>query len=253
MGHNKQMSYRAILLAWASFISLIFIILTLAFSTTIYQEKSQAEIRHNQFMSTSKTKSIKTPNTIELKSTIGELEPTKVQTGIYIERIHDFSIKKNHWLVDFYIWFNWQGSKVNPNENFQIVNGEILKKTKTHEDISGNNNFARYLVQASVSKFFDTALFPHDNHLLTLIIEDKDKKIDQLEFIADNKSSALSSRVKIPGYKIYQNKIVVKEHSYKTNKGSPTLDQSDFSTFSQVIYGIWIKQAGWGYYIKLNT
>ena len=77
-----------------------------------------------------------------------------------------------------------------------------------------------------------------DDHLLTLRIEDAAHEIHTQIYIPDQDGSALSSRVKIPGYAIKRTDIVEKKHSYKTRRGDPRFANDDQATYSQLIYGI---------------
>ena len=104
---------------------------------------------------------------------------------------------------------------------------------------------------AKKTKFFDVTRFPRDDHLLVIRIEDNTHQVHQLRFVADTQASDLSSRVAIPGYKICNSEIIVKPHSYKTNRGDLRLPEDYKATYSQLVYGIWIARPDWGLYIKM--
>jgi hypothetical protein len=83
------------------------------------------------------------------------------------------------------------------------------------------------------------------------LIEDTKRQYFDLTYVPDANGSAISSRVKIPGYQIYSKILVEKGHSYKTRRGNLRLPESYKSTYSQLAFGIGIKRASWGLYLKM--
>ncbi len=177
--------------------------------------------------------------------------PEKVKIGVYVDRIVALSMKDSSWTVDFYIWFKWTNDDLKPGEAFQVVGGEIQKSSLEDEKVINGEHYAMYRVIAKITKAFNTSRFPRDDHLLTIHIEDAHHPFYQVEYIADTENSTYSSRVAIPGYTIYDQSTVVKLHSYKTNRGDPALPAGYKDTYSQFIYGLWIKRPTWGLHIKM--
>ncbi len=177
--------------------------------------------------------------------------PADVKVGIYVDRIAALSMKESYWTVEFYIWFTWKNDDWNPGETFQVVGGEISKSTLIEEKPVNGEHYALYRVIAKITKSFNTTRFPRDDHLLTIHIEDTQRPFYQLRYVADEVNSSISSRVSVPGYKIYDQTAVVKQHPYKTTRGDPDLPEGYKDTYSQFIYGIWIERPGWGLHIKM--
>jgi hypothetical protein len=75
--------------------------------------------------------------------------------------------------------------------------------------------------------------------------------MEGLTYVPDKENSSLSSRVTLPGYRGYQTSIVIQPHAYKTTRGDPRLAQQKPATFAQLIFGIWIKREGLGFYLKV--
>ncbi|MCS6976400.1 MAG: hypothetical protein NZM31_05240, partial [Gemmatales bacterium] len=93
--------------------------------------------------------------------------------------------------------------------------------------------------------------FPCDDHLLTLAVELPSLPRHELMFVPDQQGSAVSSRVRIPSYTIWQVVVLEKPHSYQTNRGDPRLALGSRSTYSQLRMGIEIRRSGWGMFVKL--
>lgn len=210
-----------------------------------------AEKLHDDRIAADRFEAEKTRPVVDEKK-LAQLDPVKVKTGIYIERIIELSLPDASWMVDFYIWFHWSDGQVNPGKNFQVVDGEIIEKPElVKQSQQGDIHYQLYRVKAKMTKFFNTSRFPRDDHLLTIKIEDRENHIYSLRYEPDTENTAYSSRVRLHGYEIYKDRLVAKPHSYKTSRGDSSSAVQQQDTFSQLIYGIWIKRPGWGNYTKM--
>ena len=174
-----------------------------------------------------------------------------VEAGIYVDRIPKLSMPDTIWSVDFYLWFRWWDETIHPGKDFQVIDGEIVTQELKAEFELDGTRYALYRVVARVSKFFNVSRFPRDDHLLALRIENAKHPIGEMILVPDVPGSAVSSRVQIPGYEIYDSALVQKPHSYKTTRGDPRLANEHKATYSQLVYGISIKKPGWALYIKM--
>jgi hypothetical protein len=177
--------------------------------------------------------------------------PREVRVGVYVDRIPQFSIIDSSWTADFYVWFNWEGADLDPGETFQIVNGDIAAKRQLEKTNVGNRYYALYRVTGTITKSFDVARFPRDDHMLTIGIEDTVNQSYQLRYVADEKGSDVSSRVTVPGYGVRSHQASVRPHSYKTSRGNPGLPTSYKATYSQFVYGVWVSRPTWGLHFKM--
>ena len=177
--------------------------------------------------------------------------PAYVKVGMYVDRVPELSIKDSTWTADFYIWFLWTDEKLNPGETFQVVNGEIKSRDILESRDLNGSHYALYRVVAEITKAFDITRFPRDDHLLTISIEDTRLQSYQFQYLAYDTQSDISSRVSLPGYKIYRHAGAVKPHSYKTARGDPGLPKDYKATYAQFTYGIWIARPDWGLYLKM--
>lgn len=176
---------------------------------------------------------------------------TRVETGIYVTRIPKFSIVESTWHVDFYIWFTWQGSAINPGETFKIVSGEITSKLLMRKTDDGDKHYALYRVNAEITKAFDISRLPRDEHVLTIVVEDQGLQLYQMVYTSREEASALSSRLNIAGYEIVKKETVVKPHTYKTAMGDPMLPVDYKATYSSFVMAITIARPTWGVFLKM--
>jgi hypothetical protein len=175
----------------------------------------------------------------------------EVTTGIYVERIIAVSVKDFEWKVEFYVWFRWEGDQVRLEDGFEVVDGAIESVKKQSEHTDGQSHYELYRVVAQITKFFDVARFPRDDHLLTINLETPVYRRGELLFRADAENSAVSSRVRVPGYAIDGMVAVEKPHAYKTGRGDPRIAPGTKTTHSQFRCGIKIRRPDAGLYIKM--
>jgi len=217
----------------------------------LYDDKERAISRHEARLDKAKVEAGLTATEEKMFDLDREPENIEVTSGIYVDRIFDVELRRTHWKADFYLWFAWFGPNVHPGENFQIVNGEIINKELVADTDVGDEHYELYRITADITKFFNISRYPRDDHLMTILIEDTKRQFFNLTYVPDINGSAISSRVKIPGYEIYTERLVEKGHSYKTRRGNLRLPEDYKSTYSQLVFGIGIKRASWGLYIKM--
>jgi hypothetical protein len=177
--------------------------------------------------------------------------PLEVTTGIYLERILSLSVRDFEWQVEFYIWFRWEGDWIRLEDGFDVVDGTIETVKKLRALTDGQSHYELYRVVAQITKFFDVAHFPCDDHLLTINVETPAHRRDELIFRADVENSAVSSRVRVPGYVIDRLVALEKPHAYKTGRGDPCIPPGVKTTYSQFRCGIKIHRPDNGLYVKM--
>ena len=181
----------------------------------------------------------------------GQPGPVAVQTGFYVERVSTLSVADMQWTVDFYVWFRWRGSTVNPGEDFQVMDGEMADNKLVSRYDNGDEHYELRKATATFTKVFTIDRFPNDDHGLIIAIEDGGHGVEELVYVADTEGTSVSSRVKIPGYALNHADLVIKDHAYKTTRGDPRLEGKPKAVHSQAMYQLSIGRDGWGLYLKL--
>lgn len=175
---------------------------------------------------------------------------TIVRVGMYVDHISEVEVVHSVWKMSFFIWFRWEGD-LTPGESFKIVNGEINTRTLLEKKDEGKTHYALYSVKADITKNFNLARFPRDEHLLTISIEDSAKQSYAVKFEADSNGTGVSSRVAVPGYVITNTTTVVKPHSYMSAMGAPWLPENYKATYSQFTTGMSVERPSWGIFGKM--
>jgi len=233
---------------WA-IILIAFYVLATAFAAMIVQhDKADSKKRQSDRLNPFIQESGYTETNSDMPS---QVTADSVKVGLYVDHIVDFSTKNTNWTVDFYVWFSWKNKDLQPGRTFQVINGEILSRQLVDSIFHRNEYYVLYRVVTQITKFFNIARYPRDNHLLTISIEDSKHQWQNLRYIPEINMSDISSRVKLPGYKVTGDSMVSKPHPYRTNRGDPRLTAGSKIYYNQLIYGLYISRPNWGLYYKM--
>ncbi|MDX1963165.1 MAG: hypothetical protein SFX18_08425 [Pirellulales bacterium] len=241
-------SQRRYLWLWGAGIALLFALTGWLAMGVQGRNRQQTAINHRMRMDPRQNEEGLTPIQWELPA---NARPLVVTTGIYLDRISEISIRDVTLVVDFYIWFRWRGGDFDPAESFQVVNGTIDSREVIDKFDNGDEHYVQYRVLAKITKFFDVARFPCDEHLITINIESPIRPRAELLFAVDQDNTHISSRVKVTGFAMRPHQAIEKAHTYKTNFGDPRLAGQKYVTFSQFRLGFEIVRSGWGFYLKM--
>jgi len=179
-------------------------------------------------------------------------ESQEVMVGIYLDYLSGLSLDNATWSPNFYLWFRWADERLHPGETFRILGGQIEEKQLIEETTQGPVHYARYFVRATLSKNFSVSLFPVEQHLMTIAIEDAKAKLKEVRYRPDVAHSHISSRAHFAGFQVVDFKLIEKPHSYRTDFGE-TVSSSPVRgmvTHDEVILGVTIERKGYGLYIK---
>ncbi len=177
-------------------------------------------------------------------------KPTDVYVGIYLNQIFDVSLKDNRFSADFYIWFRWLDGEINPLETFEVVNGRVDAKEGEYQDKVKGYNYASCRVVATITKFWDVARFPLDNHTLTIEIEDSENEEFKLKYLPDTENCGINPGVQVPGWAVAKTLVSTIPHTYKTNYGDISLPTNSESVYARFIYALDLVRPGLGYFVK---
>jgi hypothetical protein len=120
--------------------------------------------------------------------------PMHIKVGTYILHVGKYDPQQANIQMDFYLIF--QCKPTCNNMNFEIMNAtnaniHLVEKQK---------NFSVYRIQADLSKPDNLRNYPFDNHVIDIIIEDRQMTIDKMVFEADPTTTAFDSDLNIVGF-----------------------------------------------------
>ena len=177
---------------------------------------------------------------------------TDVVVGIWVNQIHEVSLKENYFVADFYVWFRWKGEDIKPQNSFALVDGRIESKTEAvTRTLKDGENYAYVRVVARMTKFWDVRKFPLDNHQLSIIVEEEDSESDKLKYIVDTANSGTEPRITVPGWILAEKEEVSGLGTYRSNFGDITLPTGNASSYARATLTMTFNREGTNYMAKL--
>ncbi|MBY6262590.1 hypothetical protein EI613_11795 [Azospirillum sp. 412522] len=177
-------------------------------------------------------------------------EPQKVIVGSYINQITGLNLREKQVTVDFYVWFRWDADDINPLDTFEVMNGTISSKEPTPLRKIKDQNYVSARVHAVLNQAWDVSRFPLDKQSIRIEIEDNDRTIEKLVYVADTENTEINPDVDIPGYNVTKSSAAIMEKAYHTNYGDISLPKAHESRFSRFVQEVQIDRPNTIYYFK---
>ena len=181
-----------------------------------------------------------------------------VSIGFYLETMEDFSLHDSQWKGVLDVWCRWKddpdatgGLDFDPFDHLIAVNGMITDRKILREIHEAGEHFVLQRLTLSFTRTFRIVNFPLDRHLLLASFENSAHPRQDLLFVPDQDTSAVSARVAMTGYKILRSHAVESPHSYQTSRGLPGVAPDQRGAWSQPRFAIVIDRKGWGLLVKM--
>ncbi len=180
--------------------------------------------------------------------------PHVVRIGGLINDIQQLDLQSHSYNVDMYIWFKWEGTRINPAKTFEFLNafelwGHILTVEYSKPVELPDGSF--YQVIRNQGKF-NTKLplekYPFDTQHLRVEIEDSTRDSSQLIFVPDEDPIEISSSLTIPGWEIDDPTLEIVDNQYDTNFGDPRYGNL---TYSRAVFDLPVHRPKGTYALKL--
>lgn len=162
----------------------------------------------------------------------GELPvPRPVYVGMYLFHVPSMDLDTNSYLVDFYLWFRWQGDDLDPSTTFEFMNaveGWDQQRAAVYVDDEGNElpddlgdgwRYQVFHIQGRFGHAFDIRAYPFDSQELVIAIEDTDAVVEDMVYVADEGTYTVHPGLEIPGWTLGAVEAEILEQDYPTNFG----------------------------------
>lgn len=177
-------------------------------------------------------------------------EPQKVVVGSYINQITGLNLKDKQVTVDFYVWFRWDADDINPLDSFEVMNGTISSKEPTPLRKIKDQNYISARIHAVLNQAWDISRFPLDKQSIRIEIEDNDRTVENLVYVADTENTEVNPDIDIAGYNVTKTTAGIMEKTYRTNYGDISLPKAHESRFSRFVQEVQIDRPNTVYYFK---
>ncbi|MFO0681081.1 MAG: hypothetical protein U0234_03470 [Sandaracinus sp.] len=162
----------------------------------------------------------------------GELPtPRPVYVGIYVNDVPSLDLQTNRCLVDFYLWFRWQGDDIDPSTTYEFMNAveswDLLRApvyvdeedNPLPEDLGDGWRYQVFHVQGHFGHPFDVRAYPFDSQEIVIAIEDTDLVVEDMTYVVDEGTYTLPPTLAIPGWDLGEVRAEVIQQDYPTNFG----------------------------------
>jgi hypothetical protein len=190
----------------------------------------------------------KPPATAPSTSSSTASGPQLTYVGFYVNDVYGLDLKASTYIVDFYIWFRWQGD-LDPS-NFEFMNGTLdLKEHPYHVEV-GDTHYVSYHCRGTFHIPFNYRRYPLDQHDLVIEMEDSVYESWQMKYVIDEANMANLREITLMGWMCGKPTLEVQEHLYHTTFGEPTEPTGGSSTYSRVSGSVHIAREGDSIYVK---
>lgn len=157
--------------------------------------------------------------------------PRRVYVGVFVTHVPQLDLASNAYLMDFWLWFRWRGSDIDPSQTFEFVNGfeswDALKQPvftddegrPKPEDLGDGWRYQALHIQGRFSHPFDVRAYPFDRQALSVSVEDTDADVHHLVYVPDPGTHTVDPALQIPGWRLLGATADVTEAHYPTNFG----------------------------------
>jgi hypothetical protein len=123
-------------------------------------------------------------------------EPVTMKVGVELESISKFDIANQTFNVELNVNVTCDREPCHPD--LDIKNGSIQgKPEKLHDEPLEK----RFKIKAEVDGYIDLTEYPHDDHALLVMLQDKGDP-EQVKYDVDYEFTGMNPRVRIPGWDI---------------------------------------------------
>lgn len=180
-----------------------------------------------------------------------QAQPDTVKIGAFINDIYDINLGEKSFSAQFWVWFNYRKHDLNPLETLEIPNAKSVENSLSFVEDKGGLVWASKKVTAIIKKDWDVRKFPFDDQQMTIELEESNKDIGMMVYVADIENTKLDTSLHLTNWKIERFELAINTKKYDTTYGDPTLAEG--SEYPHASINISIKRKSWGLFFSLFT
>lgn len=137
-------------------------------------------------------------------------KPQIIKVGIYILSLGRLDMATGSFIVDMYL--SLKSDEDIPNNNFEFING----RASNIDCIIDKPKEKFYRILANLTTTMDLHQYPFDRQKIHIVIEDKTRTKNEVQFVPLKDESGLDASIIFPGWNIEGMEIVTRDHEYHT-------------------------------------
>jgi hypothetical protein len=172
-----------------------------------------------------------------------------VKVGIFITSIYALGFAENDFGIDFWVWYQFKDTTLDPLATTEIVNSESRSVDFATRENKGNVIWATHKCSAMIKKNWEIERFPLDGQTLNVMLEETDMDTSELVYVADTANSKIDKSVILNGWKISDFRLTPSVYTYNTTYGDPTLQGN--SSYARLTISTTIERESKNIFLKL--
>lgn len=179
-------------------------------------------------------------------------QPDTARVGIFVLSLYNLDLNDKSFTTDFWIWLNHDIDSISFENSIEIPNAKETNFTMFLSEEKGKGYWVTEKCHAVVKAEWDISDFPFDKQILSIEIEEADKDVTDLVYVADKQNSKIDEELKLRDWVITNFNVTDTMRVYNTSYGDPELSES--SAYGQIRADITLKRIHvWTIFFKLFT
>lgn len=184
-------------------------------------------------------------------SAFAKPKPDTVKVGVYIISIHDINFHDKEYTARFWLWFTYDYNKdLDFSKELDIPNAKDIEINQVLSDTIDGKIWVQLKMKCTMKEDWKVHNFPFDQQHLKIIIEDSNRDVNNLIFVADGEDSRLNPNEGLIGWVVENFKVVATQSPYDTPFGDPRPEVKG-QTYSSVVISMDIDREARGLFLKI--
>ncbi len=178
-------------------------------------------------------------------------QPDTVRIGLYVNDIYDVNLSEKSFSAQFWVWFNYLDSALQPLETLEFPNAKELSESLSFTEKKGNVWWGGKRITATLKKDWDIRRFPFDVQKMVIELEESDRDTSSLVYVADKENTRIDPKLGLSNWQIERFELSASVRQYATTYGDPTLTGS--SAYAHADFVLYIRRKTLGLFFSLFT
>src|SRR5258705_2983314 len=128
-------------------------------------------------------------------------KPDTVKVGAYIISLHDINFHDKEYIARFWLWFTYDYNKeLDFSKELDIPNAKDIVIDQVLSDTVDGKIWVQLKMKCTMKEDWKVHDFPFDKQHLKINIEDSNRDVTNLVFVADRKDSRFSPNEGLSGW-----------------------------------------------------
>ncbi|MBI1769290.1 MAG: hypothetical protein HYR67_13045 [Bacteroidetes bacterium] len=174
-----------------------------------------------------------------------------VKVGAFIISIHDINFHDKEYTARFWLWFTYNYNKeLDFSKELDIPNAKDIVIDQVLSDTINGKIWVQLKMKCTMKEDWKVHDFPFDKQHLKINIEDANRDVTSLVFVADNEDSRLNPNEGLSGWVMDSFKVEATQSPYDTPFGDPRPEVKG-QTYSAIIISMNIDREARGLFLKI--